>query len=76
MIKFKIRAAWITGIIFICIISSKLVFAEMNSRELTIIYSGNTLGELKPCGCTKEEDQGGFERRMTFIKNISSNKKI
>ncbi len=38
-------------------------------REVVIISSGNTLGELKPCGCSKEEDQGGIERRMSFLKN-------
>ncbi|MFQ5482418.1 MAG: multiheme c-type cytochrome, partial [Nitrospinaceae bacterium] len=26
------------------------------------------LGELKPCGCAKEEDQGGIERRMGYFK--------
>jgi len=75
MIKFQTRAAWITVIVFMSVISNKLAFTEINSRDLTIIYSGNTLGELKPCGCTKEEDQGGFERRMTFLKEISSNTK-
>ena len=45
--------------------------AEMPMRELLIVYSGNTLGELKPCGCAKEEDQGGFERRMTYLKQVS-----
>ena len=49
--------------------------AGMQTRELLIVYSGNTLGELKPCGCTKEEDQGGFERRMTYLKQVSTNSK-
>ncbi len=40
------------------------------SSEILIVYSGNALGELKPCGCDKEEEQGGIERRMTYIKNI------
>lgn len=42
--------------------------AENPSRELLIIYSGMTLGELKPCGCAKEEDQGGIERRMSYLR--------
>jgi hypothetical protein len=25
------------------------------------------MGELKPCGCAKEEDQGGIERRMQYL---------
>ena len=49
--------------------------AEMPLREVLIVYSGNTLGELKPCGCAKEEDQGGFERRMTYLKQVSINTK-
>ena len=38
-------------------------------RELLIIYTGNLLAELKPCGCSKEEDQGGIERRMQYLKD-------
>ena len=37
-------------------------------REVLIVYTGNMLAELKPCGCSKEEDQGGIERRMQYIK--------
>ncbi|PIR00372.1 MAG: hypothetical protein COV66_06460 [Nitrospinae bacterium CG11_big_fil_rev_8_21_14_0_20_45_15] len=40
------------------------------SGEIFIVYSGNTLGELKPCGCSREEDQGGIERRATYLKKI------
>jgi 2',3'-cyclic-nucleotide 2'-phosphodiesterase (5'-nucleotidase family) len=40
------------------------------SGEVLIIYSGNALGELKPCGCDKEEDQGGIERRMSYLKQM------
>ena len=40
------------------------------AESVVIVYSGNTLGELKPCGCAKEEDQGGIERRMGFLKNL------
>jgi 2',3'-cyclic-nucleotide 2'-phosphodiesterase (5'-nucleotidase family) len=36
-------------------------------REILIIYTGNLIGELKPCGCAKEEDQGGIERRMQYL---------
>ncbi len=39
-----------------------------HSGEVLVIYSGNTLGELKPCGCSREEDQGGVERRATYLK--------
>ncbi len=40
-------------------------------RHLTLIFSGNTLAELKPCGCAKEEDQGGIERRMGYLKSLT-----
>ena len=43
---------------------------ESRSGEVLIIYSGNALGELKPCGCDKEEDQGGIERRMSYLKQV------
>ncbi|WP_282011757.1 multiheme c-type cytochrome [Nitrospina watsonii] len=39
-------------------------------RQVLIVYSGNTLGELKPCGCAKEEDQGGIERRMGYLNSV------
>lgn len=42
-------------------------------REILIQYSGQALGELKPCGCAKEEDQGGIERRMGFFAAPASN---
>ncbi len=44
--------------------------AESRSGEILIVYSGNALGELKPCGCDKEEDQGGIERRMSYLKQV------
>jgi 2',3'-cyclic-nucleotide 2'-phosphodiesterase (5'-nucleotidase family) len=43
---------------------------ESRSGEVFIIYSGNALGELKPCGCDREEDQGGIERRMSYLKQV------
>jgi hypothetical protein len=43
---------------------------EKRSGEILIVYSGNTLGELKPCGCAKEEDQGGIERRMGYLNSV------
>lgn len=43
--------------------------------EVLIIFSGNTLGELKPCGCAREEDQGGIERRMSYLKGARGSTK-
>ncbi len=44
--------------------------AQDKTREFIIVVSGQTLGELKPCGCAKEEDQGGIERRMSYFKQV------
>ena len=48
---------------------------ENKAGEIRIIFSGNTLGELKPCGCAKEEDQGGIERRMGYLNSIRARDK-
>ncbi len=40
------------------------------TRKLLVVYTGNLLAELKPCGCAKEEDQGGIERRMQYLNDI------
>ena len=40
------------------------------TRDFVVIYTGNLLAELKPCGCAKEEDQGGIERRMQYLRDI------
>ncbi|QPJ66422.1 MAG: hypothetical protein G3M78_13860 [Candidatus Nitrohelix vancouverensis] len=45
------------------------------SGEFLLVYSGNTLGELKPCGCSGEEDQGGIEKRMTYLKKTRAENK-
>ena len=70
MQKYLILKTWIAPFIFLALMSNTLSFAENSSQEIVIIYSGNTLGELKPCGCAKEEDQGGFERRLTYLKQV------
>lgn len=43
-------------------------------KNLLVVYTGNLLAELKPCGCAKEEDQGGIERRMQYLKDLRKNK--
>ncbi|CCQ90968.1 conserved exported hypothetical protein, cytochrome c554-like [Nitrospina gracilis 3/211] len=50
--------------------SSQKLQPTSSQQELLIVFSGNTLGELKPCGCAKEEDQGGIERRMGYLKSV------
>ena len=44
--------------------------AAVETRNLLVVYTGNLLAELKPCGCAKEEDQGGIERRMQYLNDI------
>ena len=63
---FKTTAGFLLALLISCTAFSGKT--ESRSRELLIIYSGNALGELKPCGCDKEEDQGGIERRMSYLK--------
>ena len=43
-------------------------------KKLLVVYTGNLLAELKPCGCAKEEDQGGIGRRMQYLKDLRKNK--
>ena len=44
-------------------------------KKLLVVYTGNLLAELKPCGCAKEEDQGGIGRRMRYLKDLRKNKR-
>ena len=75
MRKHQTLKTWILTFVFLGSMGDALSFSAPSSRELVIVYSGNTLGELKPCGCTKEEDQGGFERRLTYLKEVFANSK-
>ncbi len=43
-------------------------------KNILVVYTGNLLAELKPCGCAKEEDQGGIERRMQYLNDLRKNK--
>jgi hypothetical protein len=71
--KFIIVASLILGLIVA--FSPQRGRTETKHGDLLIIYSGNTLGELKPCGCDKEEDQGGIERRMGYLKTVRASTK-
>lgn len=51
-----------------CLSASQSITSSSGPREVLIVYTGNLLAELKPCGCAKEEDQGGIERRMQYLK--------
>ena len=75
MNRYQIFKKYIAILFFLGIASNILSPSEAGSRELVIVYSGNALGELKPCGCAKEEDQGGFERRSTYLKQVFAHSK-
>jgi 2',3'-cyclic-nucleotide 2'-phosphodiesterase (5'-nucleotidase family) len=55
-----------------CLATNPGTAPSSDPKEVLIIYTGNMLAELKPCGCAKEEDQGGIERRMQYIKDTRS----
>jgi 2',3'-cyclic-nucleotide 2'-phosphodiesterase (5'-nucleotidase family) len=50
-----------------CLSISQDTSSSTEPRDILIIYTGNLMAELKPCGCDKEEDQGGIERRMQYL---------
>ena len=64
------------GLLFGCnLLSVSLpLLNATESKNFLIVYTGNLLAELKPCGCAKEEDQGGIERRMQYLKDLRKNK--
>ena len=56
--------AWLMGLV----LSTGVAWA--GAGEMTIIYSGNTDGELEPCGCSEEGNLGGILRRATTIDKL------
>ena len=64
------------GLLFGCVSLSASTppLSAAESKTLLIVYTGNLLAELKPCGCAKEEDQGGIERRMQYLRALRKNK--
>lgn len=56
----------IIGIIFLASFIQPC-FAE--AKKLTIVFTGDTRGELENCHCPKN-DFGGFERRFNYINDI------
>ena len=42
---------------------------------LTVFVTGNTLGELKPCGCSGGQ-LGGFDRRPAVFSSVPSEKRL
>ncbi len=52
-----------------CLTAQQAETTPGKTGEILILFSGQALGELKPCGCAREEDQGGIERRMGYFLN-------
>jgi hypothetical protein len=48
MIRHRLLMAWVAAFIFLGIASDTHSLAEVPPREFLIVYTGNTLGELKP----------------------------
>lgn len=64
--KIKYRIRFLTGFTLLsCLITSPGYAA---AEKLIILYTGSTLGEVKPCGCSEEGDLGGILRRATIIE--------
>lgn len=60
------------------IIVTLIIFSTMvygSAKDLLIIFSGEELGNLEPCGCF-EGQIGGVLRRYTFIDSFRKQKKI
>ena len=64
--KKKIAVIFLIGII---LYFSKFDFAS--GGELTVVYTANTSGKLKACGC-REDPYGGISERVTLLKNLRS----
>ncbi len=61
-------------LLFLACVSS-LPASDLTPKTIQILYTGNTLGELKPCGCAREEDQGGIERRAQLVRELRKKEK-
>jgi hypothetical protein len=49
--------------------------AHRDAEALTVFITGNTLGELKPCGCSGGQ-LGGFSRRPAVLNSVSADRRL
>ncbi len=48
------------------------IFVDWPKPDAAMIFTGDQLGYLEPCGCTGLENQkGGLKRRDTFVKQLA-----
>ncbi len=55
---------WLTALL------AAFTLSVASAADLTLIYSGNTDGELEPCGCSEEGNLGGILRRATTVEKL------
>ncbi|MCO6046741.1 hypothetical protein NG895_22825 [Aeoliella sp. ICT_H6.2] len=47
------------------------IFVDWPKPDLAMVFTGEQMGFLEPCGCAGLENQkGGFKRRMTMMKQL------
>lgn len=47
------------------------IFTDWPAPDLALMFTGQQMGFLEPCGCAGLENQkGGFKRRMTMMKQL------
>ncbi|WP_425396982.1 multiheme c-type cytochrome [Aeoliella sp.] len=47
------------------------IFVDWPKPDLALMFTGEQMGFLEPCGCAGLENQkGGFKRRMTLVKQL------
>lgn len=57
-------------------ISSNRSFASRSKpQKVTILFTGDDFGNVKPCGCTGVEDIGGAPRRAFYLRSIQQAEK-
>jgi hypothetical protein len=55
--------------------SSEVKPANQSNDKFTIFLSGNTLSQLKPCGCA-EGQLGGFSRRQVIFDEVDADNRL
>jgi nitrate/TMAO reductase-like tetraheme cytochrome c subunit len=59
-----------------CSILILLLFPYNQLYSITLVFSGDLRGEIKPCGCAEEGDMGGLPRRASLIKQLGEESKL
>lgn len=65
---------WLSSIFFVFYLASLSFASESPGFNLTILFTGDQIGYLEPCGCA-DEQLGGLSRRHSFIEELRRHKK-